>query len=51
MKKYLYFIFPIYFAVRAIILAGDGNFNFGFYLRVILFILTLYWSLKEFKKL
>jgi hypothetical protein len=50
MKRYLYFIFPIYFATRAILLGIEGNFNFGFYLRVVLFIISLYWSIQELKK-
>ena len=50
MKKYLFLIFPIYFATRAILLGIDGNFGFGFVLRVILFFVSLYWAIQELKK-
>ena len=50
MNKYLWFIIPIYFDVRAIMLAIDGDFGSGFYLRVIFFFITLYFSYKDFKK-
>ena len=50
MKKYLFLIFPIYFATRAILLGIEGNFGFGFVLRVILFFVSLYWAIQELKK-
>ena len=50
LKRYISLVFPIYFASRASLLAMDGNFNFGFYLRLVLFVLSLYWSLEEIKK-
>ncbi len=50
MKKYLFLIFPLYFATRAILLGIDGNFGFGFVLRVILFFVSLYWAIQELKK-
>ena len=50
MKKYLFLIFPVYFATRAILLGIDGNFGFGFVLRVILFFVSLYWAIQELKK-
>ena len=49
MKKYLFLFFPIYFATRAIDLGIEGNFGFGFILRVILFFLSLYWAIHELK--
>ena len=50
MKKYLFLIFPIYFATRAVLLGIDGNFGFGFILRVILFFISFYWAIQELKK-
>ena len=50
MKKYLFLFFPIYFATRAIDLGIEGNFGFGFILRVILFFLSLYWAIHKLKK-
>ena len=50
MKKYLFLIFPVYFATRAILLGIDGNFGFGFVLRVILFFVSLYWAIQKLKK-
>tara|TARA_B100000575_G_scaffold131103_1_gene104442 strand:+ start:7388 stop:7540 length:153 start_codon:yes stop_codon:yes gene_type:complete len=50
MKRYLYFIAPLYFLVRAIFLANQGDFGIGFILRIILFAITLFWAYREFLK-